>query len=366
MTQISRPFQIALAAVVLLAAVWFVALRGHSSSGSSSTPAASAPAPAPRSASSTLLDRREHEPARRRLEGRAGADLERLRARRRRPHTRDRQGERAPSMRIPSDFSGRPPRRRTSRRSSKASSSTAQTVIVLFWSPKGAVDVSVRRQLAQLHGRAQNKDVAVHYSSSAEVGEYGKITGLAAGPADADAARHQPERQDEDADRPHRRVRDPAGDRGSAPLLAPYTRSCETTAEELRQHLERPLGRGHVPHDACTGAAGGAACGDLIRISLALDPGSPDGVIADAGFDASGCGASIAAGSAVVALLRGAPLLDAARIGSERDRRGARRAERRQATRRRARRRRAAPRARRRRARVTRASPCSRRARSSR
>ena len=39
-------------------------------------------------------------------------------------------------------------------------------------------------------------------------------------------------------------------------------------------------------------AAGGAACGDLIRVSIALDPDSPDGRITDAGFDASGCGAS--------------------------------------------------------------------------
>jgi hypothetical protein len=39
MTKISRPFQIALVAVVLLAAVYFVALRKHSSSSESSTPA---------------------------------------------------------------------------------------------------------------------------------------------------------------------------------------------------------------------------------------------------------------------------------------------------------------------------------------
>jgi hypothetical protein len=45
MAQLSRPFQIALAAVVLFAVVWFVALQGHSSS-PSSTPVASTPAPA--------------------------------------------------------------------------------------------------------------------------------------------------------------------------------------------------------------------------------------------------------------------------------------------------------------------------------
>jgi len=44
MTQISRPFQIALAAAGLLLAVWFVALRGHSSSSESSPTAASTPA----------------------------------------------------------------------------------------------------------------------------------------------------------------------------------------------------------------------------------------------------------------------------------------------------------------------------------
>ncbi|MEA2354804.1 MAG: tRNA-uridine 2-sulfurtransferase, partial [Solirubrobacteraceae bacterium] len=52
-------------------------------------------------------------------------------------------------------------------------------------------------------------------------------------------------------------------------------------------------------------------CGDLVRISIALDGRR----VSDAGFDASGCGAAIAAGSAAVGLLRGRPLLEAARIG---------------------------------------------------
>jgi tRNA-specific 2-thiouridylase len=90
-----------------------------------------------------------------------------------------------------------------------------------------------------------------------------------------------------------------------------------STSEQLVNHLERPLARGHSPVDAFTGAAGGAACGDIIRISLAVDPDSTDGTIQDAGFDASGCGAMVAAGSAAVSLLRETPLLDAARIGTE-------------------------------------------------
>jgi tRNA-specific 2-thiouridylase len=83
------------------------------------------------------------------------------------------------------------------------------------------------------------------------------------------------------------------------------------------EHLQHPLGHGHVPTDGCTGAAGGAACGDVVRVSVALDSQSPRGVIADAGFDAVGCGAMTAAGSAAVALLRGAALLSAARIDAD-------------------------------------------------
>jgi hypothetical protein len=44
MAQVSRPFQIALAAVLLFAVVWFVALQGH---GSGSTPVATTPASTP-------------------------------------------------------------------------------------------------------------------------------------------------------------------------------------------------------------------------------------------------------------------------------------------------------------------------------
>jgi tRNA-uridine 2-sulfurtransferase len=88
------------------------------------------------------------------------------------------------------------------------------------------------------------------------------------------------------------------------------------TVEALAQHMENPLGRGHTPKQPCTGVAGGAACGDLIRISIELARDSPGGEIVDAGFDAGGCGAAIAAGSATIELVREATLLDAAHIGA--------------------------------------------------
>jgi tRNA-specific 2-thiouridylase len=89
------------------------------------------------------------------------------------------------------------------------------------------------------------------------------------------------------------------------------------SVEALTHHLEAPTGRGHTPARAFTGAAGGAACGDLVRVSLRIDPQDPEGRVVDAGFDAHGCGAAIAAGSATVELVRGAPLLQAARVGAE-------------------------------------------------
>jgi tRNA-specific 2-thiouridylase len=79
-------------------------------------------------------------------------------------------------------------------------------------------------------------------------------------------------------------------------------------------HLEHPQGRRHNPAGAFTGAAGGAACGDLVRVSVAVEDGER---VTDAGFDVAGCGAAIAAGSAAVSLVRGAGLLEAARVGAE-------------------------------------------------
>ncbi|HWI09181.1 MAG TPA: tRNA 2-thiouridine(34) synthase MnmA [Solirubrobacteraceae bacterium] len=82
--------------------------------------------------------------------------------------------------------------------------------------------------------------------------------------------------------------------------------------ERFEDHLTHPRGRGREPAGAFAGAAGGAACGDLVRFTLAIDGECVTG----AGFEASGCGAMLAAGSAAVELVEGTGLLDAARLGS--------------------------------------------------
>src|SRR3954470_16979651 len=71
--------------------------------------------------------------------------------------------------------------------------------------------------------------------------------------------------------------------------------------------------RGDVPAGAHTGAAGGAACGDLVRLSFAVEG---DRVRA-AGADAAGCGAALAAASAAAALVEGAPVLEAAQVSAD-------------------------------------------------
>ena len=82
--------------------------------------------------------------------------------------------------------------------------------------------------------------------------------------------------------------------------------------ERFEEHLNHPIGRGHAVADGCAGTAGGSLCGDLVRIDVRAEGGT----VVDAAFEASGCGALTAAASACVELVRGAPLLDAARIGS--------------------------------------------------
>jgi tRNA-uridine 2-sulfurtransferase len=81
---------------------------------------------------------------------------------------------------------------------------------------------------------------------------------------------------------------------------------------ELFEHFLRDeTRRGPVPGDAFTGAAGGAACGDLSRVSLCLD----EGRIATVSFDSEGCGATRAATAAVAEMVEGEEVVEAARIG---------------------------------------------------
>ena len=71
--------------------------------------------------------------------------------------------------------------------------------------------------------------------------------------------------------------------------------------------------RGPAPDGSFSGAAGGAPCGDLVRVSIALE----DGVVCAVTFDAEGCAAATAAAAAVAEAAEGEGVLTAAAIGPE-------------------------------------------------
>jgi tRNA-specific 2-thiouridylase len=79
----------------------------------------------------------------------------------------------------------------------------------------------------------------------------------------------------------------------------------------FEHYLSDESRRGPVPEGAFTGAAGGAACGDLSRLSLTVADG---GLINSVTFDAEGCGATCAATAAVAEMVDSEPVLNAALI----------------------------------------------------
>jgi tRNA-uridine 2-sulfurtransferase len=83
--------------------------------------------------------------------------------------------------------------------------------------------------------------------------------------------------------------------------------------ELLDAYLHDRSRLGPVEDGAFTGAAGGAACGDLSRISLVVK----DGCVVRVSFDAEGCGATRAATAAVVEMADDSSVLSAARIGAD-------------------------------------------------
>src|SRR5437763_14011125 len=79
----------------------------------------------------------------------------------------------------------------------------------------------------------------------------------------------------------------------------------------FEHHLSSPQGRGRLPADGFSATAGGGACCDEIRMSVRVC----EGRVEHAAFEARGCGAATAAGSAAVTLAQDRPVFDAATIG---------------------------------------------------
>ena len=81
----------------------------------------------------------------------------------------------------------------------------------------------------------------------------------------------------------------------------------------LEQYLADVTRRGPAPEGAFSGSAGGAPCGDLVRLSLVLTERRIERVT----FEQEGCAASAAAGAAVAELAEGRSVLEAASLGPD-------------------------------------------------
>jgi len=229
MTQISRPFQIVLAALALFVAVWFVALRAHNSStsGGSGSSASSSSAPTSQPATSPSAEAKSAAAPTPIYHG-AAPGVEGLTRAINKAHGAVAQSqsdaksfehanaELSGSSTAGSTVAGSTSSAHTTTTTvtAKHSVSTAsghttvthttvvkhtpsaakpatgapsmqvavehelqqhKTVLILFWNPRGADDVAVHKELPAVQHSFGAK-VAVHYASASQVGAYGTIT----------------------------------------------------------------------------------------------------------------------------------------------------------------------------------------------
>ena len=95
--------------------------------------------------------------------------------------------------------------------------------------------------------------------------------------------------------------------------MHPDHKTSATNRELLEAYLADDSRRGPAPEGAFSGSAGGAPCGDLVRLSLLVF----DGRIESVSFDHEGCSATAAATAATAELAEGMAVLDAALLGPD-------------------------------------------------
>jgi hypothetical protein len=199
MTQISRPFQIALAVLVLFVAVWFVALRGHSSSGAAaqqSTPAVSSPSSSSSSSSASAAKSPTASSDTPSSSSKAAAHNAKAAAHNAHHAAAPASGAlkhaivkaqrvvkhsaRKASATHAAKAHPAPPAKATvttanTQRSVEAELKHGNVVALLFWNPKGSVDGVVRHEL-QAVSRASRGGVVVHVARANEIGSFGSFT----------------------------------------------------------------------------------------------------------------------------------------------------------------------------------------------
>jgi len=198
MAQLSRPYQVALAAIGLLAAVWFIALRGHSgtSGGAGAAPTASTPAPRPVQPATPSAPYHGSAPG---IAGLTRA-IEKARGAVAQSEANARQLQEKSAQTSSPSASVAPPHSPARTHTTRAGTGSPRagvparqtlvegelkqgsTVLVLFWDRKGADDLAVRRELRALQafhrvfGLPQNRRIVVHEARAGEVGSFGSFT----------------------------------------------------------------------------------------------------------------------------------------------------------------------------------------------
>ena len=76
------------------------------------------------------------------------------------------------------------------------------------------------------------------------------------------------------------------------------------------EHLVRPRNAGEIPDPCGRGESGDSACGDVVRFTVVVS----ENVVEEVRYQAYGCAACVAAGSALAGMAEGRHLLEAARV----------------------------------------------------
>lgn len=216
MAQLSRPYQVALGAMAVLALVWFVVLHGHKGNPSEPSPPSLSARPSSPGASSKPSPSGVYHGAAPGLEGltrdiskahgavalsqQKAAELRRKSAQASNEASSSKGASGSPAVSggqasygVPANHTTSPanraasgadtsapvtPKRPVQQATVERELTHGKTVLLVFWNPKSSVDMTVRSQAIAV-GRGSKGKVAVHVARAGQVGLFGPVTEVA-------------------------------------------------------------------------------------------------------------------------------------------------------------------------------------------